>query len=84
MQMRKKQKKRLSVIADSLKICDHPLLAQYEYRKIRLNKIVARWPAKAIMQFFFMKKSSGNISHFPVLLSYHTKQSNTENPTAYE
>ena len=31
-------KKRLAVIADSLKICDDPLLAQYGYRKIRFVK----------------------------------------------
>lgn len=34
----KETKKRLSVNADSLKICDDPLLAQYEYRKIRFAK----------------------------------------------
>lgn len=34
----KETKKRLSVIADSLKICDDPLLAQYGYRKIRFVK----------------------------------------------
>ncbi len=34
----KATKKRLSVIADSLKICDDPILAKYEYRKIRFAK----------------------------------------------
>lgn len=34
----KATKKRLSVIADSLKICDDPVLAKYEYRKIRFAK----------------------------------------------
>ncbi len=33
-----RNKKRLSVIADSIKICDDPLLAQYGYRKIRFVK----------------------------------------------
>jgi hypothetical protein len=31
-------KKRLSQMADSLKICDDPLLAKYEYRKISFLK----------------------------------------------
>jgi plasmid stabilization system protein ParE len=30
----KETKRRLSEVADSLKICDDPLLAKYEYRKI--------------------------------------------------
>ena len=30
--------KRLSVIADSLKKCDDPILAEHEYRKIRFEK----------------------------------------------
>ncbi len=34
----KATKKRLSVIADSLKICDDPILAKYEYRKIHFAK----------------------------------------------
>lgn len=34
----KETKKRLSVIADSFKICDDPILAKYEYRKIRFEK----------------------------------------------
>lgn len=34
----KETKKRLSVIADSLKICDDPILAKYEYRKIGFEK----------------------------------------------
>lgn len=34
----KETKKRLSQIADSLKICDDPLLAKYEYRKIEFLK----------------------------------------------
>lgn len=29
---------KLSKVADSLKICDNPLLAKYEYRKIRFAK----------------------------------------------
>jgi hypothetical protein len=31
-------KKRLSQVADSLKICEDPLLAKYEYRKISFLK----------------------------------------------
>lgn len=34
----KATKKRLSVIADSLKICDNPILAKYGYRKIKFEK----------------------------------------------
>ncbi len=34
----KETRKRLSVIADSLKICADPILAKYEYRKIRFEK----------------------------------------------
>ena len=30
--------RRLSRVADSLKICDNPILAKYEYRKIRFEK----------------------------------------------
>ncbi len=30
--------KRLSMTADSLKICDNPVLAKYGYRKIRFSK----------------------------------------------
>lgn len=31
-------KNRLSMTADSLKICDNPILAKYEYRKIKFAK----------------------------------------------
>ncbi len=31
-------KKRLSTVADSLKICDNPILAKYGYRKIKFAK----------------------------------------------
>lgn len=31
-------RKRLSTVADSLKICDNPLLAKYGYRKIKFAK----------------------------------------------
>lgn len=34
----KATKKRLSLVADSLKICDNPILAKYGYRKIRFAK----------------------------------------------
>ncbi len=34
----KETKKRLSVVADSLKVCDNPLLAKYGYRKIRMQR----------------------------------------------
>lgn len=34
----RKTKKRLSTAADSLKICDDPLLAKYGYRKIKFAK----------------------------------------------
>ena len=53
--------------------------------KFGLNKIAARWPARAVAQFYFaIKKSSGKTLRNSVLLSYHTKQLNTESPTAYE
>ena len=29
---------RLSIVADSLKICDNPILRKYEYRKIKFTK----------------------------------------------
>ena len=53
---------------------------------MKLNKIAARWPARAMAQFYFIEKikSSGNSFRNPILLSYHTKQINTESPTAYE
>lgn len=34
----KATKKKLSMVADSLKLCDNPALAQYGYRKIRFEK----------------------------------------------
>lgn len=34
----KATKKRLSIMADSLKVCDNPLLAKYGYRKIKFEK----------------------------------------------
>ena len=50
-----------------------------------LNKIAARWPAKAVAQFSLTtNKSSGSTFRNSVLLSYHTKQLNTESSTAYE
>ena len=54
--------------------------------KFRLNKIAARWPVKAVAQFFIPKlKSSGNQVLIVVLLSYDTKQSNRiDIPTAYD
>lgn len=54
--------------------------------KEELNKIAARWPAKAVAQFSFPNsKSSGNQVLIVVLLSCDTKQSNRiDIPTAYE
>ena len=54
--------------------------------KLKLNKIAARWPVKAVAQFFIPKlKSSGNQVLIVVLLSYDTKQSNRiDIPTAYD
>ena len=34
----KATKKRLAAIADSLKVCDNPILAKYGYRKIKFEK----------------------------------------------
>lgn len=34
----RRTKERLSLTADSIKICDDPILAQYGYRKIRFEK----------------------------------------------
>ena len=44
--------------------------------KFKLNKIAARWPAKAMAQFFLhLIKSSGNQVLQVVLLSHHNQQS---------
>ena len=52
----------------------------------KLNKIAARWPAKAVAQFFYnLIKSSGNQVLQVVLLSHHNQQSNRiDIPTAHE
>ena len=52
----------------------------------KLNKIAARWPAKAVAQFFYnLIKSSGNQVLQVVLLSHHNQQSNRiDIPTAYD
>lgn len=34
----KATRKRLSIMADTLKVCDHPILAKYGYRKIKFEK----------------------------------------------
>ena len=60
-------------------------LYEYVLSQIQLNKIAARWPAKAVAQFSLTtNKSSGSTFRNSVLLSYHTKQLNTESSTAYE
>ena len=62
------------------------LRTNFIYFKSRLNKIAARWPAKAVAQFFYnLIKSSGNQVLQVVLLSHHNQQSNRiDIPTAYE
>ena len=59
---------------------------KYSTNKMGLNKIAARWPAKAVAQFSIPKlKSSGNQVLIVVLLSCDTKQSNRiDIPTAYD
>ena len=54
--------------------------------KLGVNKIAARWPAKAVAQFSIPKlKSSGNQVLIVVLLSHHNQQSNRiDITTAYE
>ena len=60
-------------------------LYEYVLSQIQLNKIAARWPAKAVAQFSLTtNKSSGSTFRNSVLLSYDTKQLNTESSTAYE
>ena len=61
------------------------LISGQEKGKFPLNKIAARWPAKAVAQFSLTtNKSSGSTFRNSVLLSYDTKQLNTESSTAYE
>ena len=62
------------------------LLLLYITEKLELNKIAARWPAKAVAQFSIPKlKSSGNQVLIVVLLSHHNQQSNRiDITTAYE
>ena len=62
------------------------LRLQFEPDNFKLNKIAARWPAKAVAQFFYnLIKSSGNQVLQVVLLSHHNQQSNRiDIPTAYE
>ena len=61
-------------------------IPEKEIAKFRLNKIAARWPAKAVAQFFYnLIKSSGNQVLQVVSLSRHNQQSNRiDIPTAYE
>ena len=58
----------------------------YQLGQFKLNKIAARWPAKAVAQFFYnLIKSSGNQVLQVVLLSHHNQQSNRiDITTAYE
>ena len=58
------------------------------YIKERLNKIAARWPAKAVAQFFYfiekIKKAVEILFVIRYCLVTTQKQLNTESPTAYE
>ena len=53
-----------------------------------LNKIAARWPAKAVAQFFYfiekIKKAVEILFVIRYCLVTTQKQLNTESPTAYE
>ena len=61
-------------------------IPEKEIANFKLNKIAARWPAKAVAQFFYnLIKSSGNQVLQVVLLSHHNQQSNRiDITTAYE
>jgi len=61
-------------------------IPEKEIANFKLNKIAARWPAKAVAQFFYnLIKSSGNQVLQVVLLSHHNQQSNRiDIPTAYD
>ena len=65
----------------SLNFCIHPLSVKSCLTKLELNKIAARWPAKAVTQFSIPKlKSSGNQVLIVVLLSHHNQLSELLSP----
>ena len=64
------------------------LTEDYLFEKLGLNKIAARWPAKAVAQFFYfiekIKKAVEILFVIRYCLVTTQKQLNTESPTAYE